>query len=149
MRALLVALVLCLGCSKEEPGCDRDAQCTSATTACTTGVCRDGACLGVPVAEGTRLADQSPVKEKFCVQLRCDKAGRAVEVSDGSKVPPQVACKQTSCDGTTLKTEDILDGVACESGNGACRAGVCQMNVETGPPMDTGVAETEADSAMD
>ena len=149
-RALLLFLVLGFGCSKEEPGCEKDAQCTSATTACTTGVCRDGSCLAQPVAEGTRLADQTPVKNKLCVQLKCDKAGRAVEVADGSKVPPQVACKQSSCDGTTPKTENILDGVPCESGNGTCRGGVCQPNGDSGPPpVDTGMAETEVDSASD
>jgi hypothetical protein len=154
LHALVLFSLLSLSCSKEEePACTRDSQCASATTSCTIGLCKEGTCLAQPVAEGTRVADQSPVKDKFCVVLKCDKTGKAVEMADGSRVPSaQVACKKSFCEGTTLKTENIMDGVPCDSDKGTCRGGVCQPNTpgDTGPtPMDTGVMETDVDAATD
>lgn len=141
-----------VGCSKEEPQCEKDAQCTSANTACTRGVCREGVCHSDPLPERTLVPDQSPVKDKYCVELRCDKAGKAVEVPLGSKVPMTVIpCKKQECDGTTLKTTDVLDGVPCDSGNGTCRGGVCRPNEDSGPPpgdtgaMDSGVIDAGGD----
>ncbi len=142
--ALLAALFV-VGCaSKEEPQCTLNSQCTSATTACTKGVCREGSCAADPLPEGTVLADQSPVKDKYCVQLVCNKTGQPTEAALGSKTPPDaVQCKKHVCEGTTLKTETFLDGIPCESGNGSCRKGVCVSN-DAGPMPDTGMPPMEA-----
>lgn len=144
LLAGLGASFLYVGCSKaEEPDCERDGQCATANTACTRGLCRDGKCLAEALPEGTRPADQSSVKDKYCVELRCNKTGAPVEVALGSKVPAEIACKKNLCDGMTLKTESILDGVPCESGAGTCRGGVCKPNEDSGtPPTDTGTADT-------
>lgn len=141
--ALLAALSL--GCaSKEEPQCTRDSQCTSANTACTKGVCRDGSCAADPLPEGTVLADQTPVASKHCVQLVCNKTGQPTEAPLGSKTPEPIPCKSQTCEGTTLKTENFLDGIPCESGNGSCRMGVCVSN-DAGPVVDTGTPPVDAD----
>lgn len=131
------ALLAQVSCSKDEdPECSKDSDCKSATTGCTVGVCRDGKCAANPVADGTRVADQTPVKDKSCVALKC-KAGVAVEAADTSKTPAAIECKKQYCDGTNLKVENILDGVAC-AGGGACIGGVCKPPVDSGPPTDTG-----------
>ncbi len=125
------------GCSADDADeCSKDGDCSSASTGCTVGVCRDGACAAQPVPDGTRLTDQSSVKDKPCVVLKC-KAGVPTETADGSKTPEPIACKKLSCDGTALKTDNIADGVPCEGG-GACRAGSCIAPVDSGPPADTG-----------
>jgi hypothetical protein len=143
--------VMLVGCSKEEePQCERDSQCASATTACTKGVCRGGVCNADPLPEGTRLTDQSPVKDKFCVKLVCNKTGQAVEAEDGSKVPSEIIpCKKQQCEGTSLKTIAVMDGVSCDLDKGTCRAGVCQSN-DAGPVVDTGTPEVgEMDTGSD
>ena len=125
------------GCSKEEePECTKNSQCTSATTGCTVGVCKEGTCVGQPVADGTRYPDQSSVATKWCVVLKC-KAGLPVETADGSKTPEAIECKKQTCDGTTLKVDNIGEGVGC-GGGGACRGGVCMPPIDSGTPTDTG-----------
>lgn len=133
-----------MGCSKdEEPECSKDSQCTSATTGCTYGACKDGKCVAQPLADGTRAPDQSPVKDKWCVTLKC-KAGVPNEFPDGSKTPAPIECKQQTCNGTTLEVTDIRDGVGC-GGGGACRGGVCQPPIDSGTSTDTGATDTGSD----
>jgi hypothetical protein len=126
------------GCSSDEPAeCSKDSDCKAASTGCTIGVCQATKCVGKPIADGTRVADQTPVKDKWCVVLKC-KAGVATETADGSKTPADVpACQKAECDGTTLKTVKIADGVPCEGG-GACLGGKCELPADTGPRPDTG-----------
>lgn len=151
LAAFALLGALSLGCSKEEdPQCTRDLQCASANTACTKGACRGGVCNADPLPEGTLLADQSPVAAKHCVKLVCNKTGQAVEAADGSKVPTAVVpCKKQECEGTTLKTLTVMDGVSCDLDKGTCRGGICQSN-DAGPITDTGSADTgEMDAASD
>ncbi|MBI2388754.1 MAG: hypothetical protein HYV09_03975 [Deltaproteobacteria bacterium] len=131
------------GCaSDEEPSCQADTDCVSATTPCTVGVCRESKCVAQPVADGTRLKDQPPIAEKPCILLRC-KAGKVEETADGSRTPDFIECKKHICEGTTLTTVNILDGVAC-AGGGACRGGVCLPPADSGPG-DTGSTDTGGD----
>lgn len=128
------------GCaSDEEPKCQADTDCTSATTQCTVGVCREGKCVAQPVPDGTRLDKQPSIAEKPCVTLRC-KAGKVDEAADGSRTPEPIECKKHVCEGTTLTTVNILDGVPC-AGGGACRGGVCLPPGDAGP-TDTGATDT-------
>lgn len=124
------------GCSSEPSECTKDSECTSATTGCTVGVCKDSKCNAQPVADGTRYSDQSSVKDKPCVVLKC-KGGVATEFPDGSKTGPDLVCQKASCDNLTLKITNIMDGVPCEGG-GACGGGKCLPPVDAGPKVDTG-----------
>lgn len=130
------------GCGGDDAECGSDADCKSATTACTIGKCDGSKCVAQPIAEGTRLADQSAVKDKPCVVLKC-KAGLPTEMADGSKTGPDVACQKATCDGTTLKVTNIADGVPCEGG-GACGGGKCLPPADAGPKPDTGAGDTGA-----
>jgi hypothetical protein len=152
----LGGFALHMGCSDPEPECERDGQCTSATTNCTKGVCAGGKCEAQPVADGTRVTDQSSVKDKYCVKLEC-KAGRPTEVADNSKIKPDVPCQRQTCEAMVAKTENVLDGVPCNSSMGACQGGMCiaSDSGSIGPdtaPMDTSSEvsdDAESDAASD
>lgn len=146
-----------IGCSSEpEPECTRNSNCTSATTPCTIGVCQDGKCQAQPVTDGTRVADQTPVKDKYCVKLEC-RAGKPTEAPDNSKTPPEVPCQKQVCENMQAKPEQVMDGVPCASSMGTCQAGVCVLN-DSGPigPKDgsgdtdtTEVGDDAADAESD
>ncbi len=147
----LGAFALHAGCSSDdEPECTRDSNCSSATTGCTRGVCKDGKCEAQPVADGTRVADQSPVQGKFCVKLEC-KAGKATEVNDTTKTPPEVPCQKQVCENMASKPELVGDGVPCMSSMGSCQAGMCVLNPESGPigMPDTSGSEAGDDAVSD
>jgi hypothetical protein len=151
----LGAFALHTGCSSDdEPECSSDRNCSSATTACTKGVCNGGKCEAQPVADGTRVADQSSVAGKPCVKLEC-KAGRATEVNDSTKTPPEVACQKQTCENMAPKVENVLDGVPCMSSMGACQGGMCVLS-DSGPigmpdtaPTETSVDDAESDAGSE
>lgn len=127
-----------IGCSSDpEPECTRNSNCVSANTDCTTGVCKDGKCQAEPVADGTRVADQSSVKSEFCVKLECQ-GGKPTKVNDTSKTPPEVPCQKQVCENMQAKTEQVMDGVPCASSMGTCQSGACVLN-DSGPigPKDS------------
>jgi hypothetical protein len=135
----VAGLALHVGCSSDpEPECTSNSGCKSATTVCTLGVCKDGKCEAQPVADGTRVADQTAVQGKYCVKLEC-RAGKPTEVNDTTKLPPTIACQQQECVDMAPKVTVLGDGVPCESSMGTCQGGMCVLN-DSGPigPTDTG-----------
>jgi len=156
--AALGAFALHVGCSKDdEPECTRSSACVSGNTTCTVGVCVEQKCVTQPRPDGTKVTDQTPVRDKLCTKLEC-KAGKAVEAADVSKTGEPVECNTLTCEGTTLKTSPIMDGVPCRSSSGTCQGGKCILIPDSGPigpkdgstdADDDATADTETDAAAD